>query len=258
MKNVEKKLVSLAKKADAKADIALINQHSLKELTPDDVFVFAVNLCNNDIDRDDERFTDTCLEKLAGLFIDKPGIFDHCWTAKGQKARIYRCEVVTFDKKTAFGTPFKALRACAYMLRSEDNKSLIEAIEGGILKEVSVGLSVKSRTCSICGQPLYECGHRKGQKYDGKTCCGVLDDPADAFEFSFVAVPAQPGAGVTKGKQDASGAFKILMTADLSGETENIKQLMPVLQKALIANDEMLEREKIRKAAEKILSKKEN
>ena len=43
-----------------------------------------------------------------------------------------------------------------------------------------------------------KCRHRKGQAYDGKSCHAILDEPADAYEWSFVAVPAQRGAGVTK------------------------------------------------------------
>ena len=34
--------------------------------------------------------------------------------------------------------------------------------------------------------------------YKGKLCYGVLSEPEDAYEWSFVAVPAQRSAGVTK------------------------------------------------------------
>lgn len=42
------------------------------------------------------------------------------------------------------------------------------------------------------------CPHRKGETYGGKLCCGELTEPYDAYEWSFVAVPAQRQAGVTK------------------------------------------------------------
>ncbi len=38
----------------------------------------------------------------------------------------------------------------------------------------------------------------KGQVYDGKLCFMELREPADAYEWSFVAVPAQRKAGVIK------------------------------------------------------------
>ena len=34
---------------------------------------------------------------------------------------------------------------------------------------------------------------------DGQLCCAILREPMDAYEFSFVAVPAQVSAGVLKG-----------------------------------------------------------
>ena len=43
--------------ADPTADIELINQYSVKELTPQDVFCFSIVLCDNEVDRDTERFT---------------------------------------------------------------------------------------------------------------------------------------------------------------------------------------------------------
>ena len=48
--------------------------------------------------------------------------------------------------------------------------------------------------CSICGSDYGSCGHRKGESYDGQVCCAILQEPMDAYEFSFVAVPAQKKA----------------------------------------------------------------
>ena len=88
----------------------------------------------------------------------------------------------------------------AYMLRNDQTAPLIAAIEGGILREVSVGCQVAKAICSICGADRREtyCGHRPGQEYEGKRCHIDLDDPTDAYELSFVAVPAQREAGVIK------------------------------------------------------------
>ena len=40
--------------------------------------------------------------------------------------------------------------------------------------------------------------HVKGESYSGKICCGEMTKPYDAYEWSFVAVPAQRSAGVIK------------------------------------------------------------
>jgi hypothetical protein len=86
------------------------------------------------------------------------------------------------------------------MLNSEANKGLIADIKGGIKKEVSVGLRVNKALCSICGTDNAKqwCKHYPGQEYDKQICHFSLEDPNDAYEVSFVAVPAQQRAGTTK------------------------------------------------------------
>lgn len=265
MDRIDKFKVLNLKKADAAADIELINQYSVKELTPEDVYCFSVVLCDNDVDRDVERFTDASLEALAPLFLGKTGISDHRWSAERQIARLYRTEVENVKGKNALKEPLRALRGSAYLLNTETNKPIIEAIDGGIMKEVSIGCSMGKCTCSICGEPLqfdwrtwnYQCenGHIKGEKYDNKLCCGNLEEPTDAFEFSFVAVPAQRGAGVTKSMKNLDDAFESLMAADLSDESEKVKALLPRLQMALSSADERETRAKILAENEKYIKK---
>ena len=90
-----------------------------------------------------------------------------------------------------------------YMPRTEKTADVITAIEAGILRECSVGVAVDRVICNICGCNQREawCRHMAGQEYDGKTCVMELDDAADAYEVSLVAVPAQPGAGAVKSKR---------------------------------------------------------
>lgn len=187
-------------------ELARINQFAKAELTAADVYVFSVRLCDNEVDRDFERFDEAALEKLGELFVGKSGLFDHQWSAEGQTARIYRTEVIREPAvKTQAGDCGCWLKAWAYMLRTEKNQDLIAEIEGGIKKEVSVGCSVARSACSICGASGGSCEHVKGQYYGGKLCYFQLEDPTDAYEWSFVAVPAQRRAGVVKhfGPEDA-------------------------------------------------------
>jgi hypothetical protein len=194
--------------------LALINRYSKKQLTAEDVFIFDIKLCDNEVDRDSERFSKAALEGLAELFVGKTGIFDHEWSAKGQVARIFAAEVCEEpERSTIAGECYAYLKASAYMLRA-GNKELIAQIEGGIKREVSVGCSVKSAVCSICGRTRDsgKCGHTAGEVYDGKTCYFTLEEPEDAYEWSFVAVPAQKEAGVIKkfGKKPANSIEKLL------------------------------------------------
>ena len=182
-------------------DLAKIQQFSRRELLPEEIYVFNVDLCNNDVDRDYEKFSVETLGQMAELFVGKTGIFDHSMKSADQTARIFDAFVEKVNgKKTADGEDFYSLKAKAYMLNNEQNRSLIDSIEAGIKKEVSVSCSVDKAYCSIChtDRKRAACEHRKGKMYGDRLCFNILTDATDAYEFSFVAVPAQREAGVTK------------------------------------------------------------
>ena len=134
-------------------------------------------------------------------------ICDHAWLAANQVARIYRAEVVK-DGAAA------VLRLDVYMPRNAETQPVIDKIESGILKEVSVGCSIAKATCSVCGQPYGTCSHERGRAYDGKPCVVELSEPTDAYEVSFVAVPAQPAAGVCKGAEPGKAQMSTLSLDD--------------------------------------------
>lgn len=182
-------------------DLAKIQQFSRRELLPEEIYVFNVDLCNNDVDRDYEKFSVETLGQMAELFVGKTGIFDHSMKSADQTARIFDAFVEKVNgKKTADGENFYSLKAKAYMLNNEQNRSLIDSIDAGIKKEVSVSCSVDKAYCSIChtDRKRAACEHRKGKMYGDRLCFNILTDATDAYEFSFVAVPAQREAGVTK------------------------------------------------------------
>lgn len=201
-------------------DMELINSYTRSDLTPDEVYTFRVVLCDNDIDRDFERFTVESLFSLEKLFVGKTGIVDHNPSANNQMARIYKTEVESIEGKiTQTNDQYFRLVASAYIPRNEENESIISKIETGILKEVSVGCSVKETTCSICGNPINSplCSHHKGEIYNDKMCFGELSGVTDAYEWSFVAVPAQREAGVIKSFIKGEVSMENIMKS-LSGE----------------------------------------
>ena len=174
------------------AQLAAINAQAKAELTAEQVYVFSLRLCDDQVDRDFERFDTEALPVLAKLFVGKSGIVDHKWSAGSQLARIFDTEILTEDGVTG-------IKAWAYIRRGGAGDEWIADIEAGIKKEVSVGCAMGRSVCSICGGDYGSCGHRKGEYYEGQLCCAILRDPVDAYEFSFVAVPAQREAGVLKG-----------------------------------------------------------
>ncbi len=182
-------------------ELDLINQYTRRKLTREEVYIFSVVLCDNEIDREFEKFTKEALEKLAELFVGKTGIMNHDAKSENQLARIFSCEVENVPGKVnSVGEPYFRLVAKAYMPRCEKNNDFILELDSGIKKEVSVGCSVKNMTCSICGCDVKSdpCDHKKGQMYGEILCYVTLSEPLDAYEWSFVAVPAQKNAGVIK------------------------------------------------------------
>ena len=121
--------------APAPADLEAIGAFTRRAFAPEELYVFSVVLCNNDVDRDHEKFTRQALEKLGALFVGKTGIFDHSMKSGDQAARIYATAVVPVPgRKTADGEDLVTLQAKAYMVRTPGNAELITQIDGGIKK----------------------------------------------------------------------------------------------------------------------------
>lgn len=206
------------------ADLQKINQFARTSLTADKLYVFSVVLCDNDIDRDYEKFSVAALGELKEKFIGKTGIFDHSMKSADQKARVFDTWVERVDsRKTADDEDYYCLKAKAYMLKNDENETLIAEIDAGIKKEVSVSCLARKSICSVCGNDKRSsyCEHMNGKAYNGKTAFSVLSDISDAYEFSFVAVPAQRNAGVTKSfdfkrdeNMDMTNIMKTLKSCD--------------------------------------------
>ena len=223
---------------DIREELTYINQFARTALTEEQVYVFSVRLCDNEVDRDFERFDTAALERLGELFLGKSGIFDHQWSARGQTARIYRTEVVREAARvTAAGDGYCWLKGWAYLLRTEKNADLIAEIEGGIKKEVSVGCSVAKRVCSVCGAEEGCCQHVLGQMYGEQLCFMELREPVDAYEWSFVAVPAQREAGVVKRFGQDGGEAALLRKQAALGRKYLQELRKEVVRLAMLADD---------------------
>ena len=223
--NISKEAKVLSSGVPDEQQLAKINTLSKTPLTEQEVYCFCVRLCDDLPDRDFERFDTAALPMLAELFLGKTGIADHDWSADRQIARIFDTEVSS-EGSVSF------LRAWCYMLRSDKNADLIAEIEGGIKKEVSIGCAVAKVTCSVCGSIYGSCEHRKGVTYDGHTCLAVLSQPTDAYEFSFVAVPAQKAAGVLKAKKGGV-SVSLCEFVEKNGDPSLLDHLKTLEQEAL-------------------------
>ena len=165
------------------ADMRKINAVSAYPLTADQVYIFQIRLCNNDVDRDFERFTTEALHSLAKMYVGKPGYIKH-----QEVSRIYNAYVsADIERTTKAGDVYCEVIADAYVPRSEISKELIEDLMTDKVKQVSVECSIASSTCSICGEE--DCSHSKGTVYGKKLCFKILDKPQDVYEWSIVIDP---------------------------------------------------------------------
>lgn len=169
------------------ADMEKINKVSPHPLSADEVYIFGLRLCDNEIDLDFERFTSQSLERLAEMYIGKTGALIDCQ----EVGRIFYTEVVREPERlTEAGDVYCWLKAYAYVVRTDATENLISEIKSGGQKEVSIGCSFNKCRCSICGKDIQTCEHIKGERYYLNELCFVdLEDPLDAYEWSFVVKP---------------------------------------------------------------------
>lgn len=122
------KIVKFGAAASAKTDereLELLNAFAKTQLKVDEVYIFSVLLCDNEVDRDLERFPVETLKELGELFVGATGICDHEWRSENQVARIYRTELVTDPEGlNSLGEPYCYLKGCAYMLRMRLNPEI--------------------------------------------------------------------------------------------------------------------------------------
>jgi hypothetical protein len=103
-------------------DIELINRHTRRTLKADEVYIFSVVLCDNDIDRDFECFTTNSLKKLSDLFVGKTGILNHDAKSENQIARIFSCKTESVNGRlTKNGDQYYHLIARAYIPKIDKN-----------------------------------------------------------------------------------------------------------------------------------------
>lgn len=179
----------------------MINKYALAPLDPADVFSFKVTMAANWVDRDHEVFPVKTLERLQKLFIGRTVVKDHDPRSDNQIARIFETYLQQdTDSITPAGEIYTQLIAKCYMIKTASNADLIAEINAGIRKEVSLGCKIAKAVCSVCGTDNAKsyCKHFPGQTYDEKTCFFMLEQPKDAYELSFVAIPAQREAGTVK------------------------------------------------------------
>ncbi|MHA7963534.1 hypothetical protein ACX93W_05255 [Paenibacillus sp. CAU 1782] len=181
--------------------LAQINQLARVPMTEDETFVFPAKLVGDQIiPRRFMRLTPNFLRKMAAQA--KAGVsllLDHSWANLGvMTIPIGR----TFESRLQMDGDELALYADHYMKLGQEVgdikiDQIADGIDAGTIFDTSIGFTVSSQTCSICGQEYFggSCPHIRGREYDSKLCIVDIND-GDLMENSLVFDGAYPGAGI--------------------------------------------------------------
>jgi hypothetical protein len=139
----------------------------------EDAMLFSFIAADNDVDKENERFSLKSLKTIASLLIGKRGQIGLSANCKYAGARVIETNV-KFDpnKKTKYGWAYIYVEAIAFIQRNMASQKICEKIDNDEITEVSLGVS---------------CGH-KHKSSD----CTILTDVTDVYEWSLVEKKLKP------------------------------------------------------------------
>lgn len=184
---------------DDSALLADINRFALRPLALNEVAVFTLDLCNNQVDRHHSRFPDEELETINRLIVGRPLMERHDLRGALPRGTFFRSQLHRDGTRLS-------VRPEVYVLRTGDNEDFIRNIEGGVYRETSIGFAFRTPECSICGQHIQNCGHVPGHEYAGASCHFVMRDVVDVLEGSVVSCGSQGTQFVAQARHDAPTA----------------------------------------------------
>lgn len=186
-------------------EMAAINRLSLKPLARDDVAIFSMDLCNNQVDRHCTRFAPRALREITGMIVGKPVMENH--DLPNMFNRGSQPRGTFFQSRLHADASKTSVRADFYMLRTEENADFIKNIEGGVYRGTSIGFIPGEIGCSVCESDLRQCAHMPGEDYNGHRCHGVIHDVQDVLEGSLVPIGSQSTEIVEARAMPENGAF---------------------------------------------------
>lgn len=174
-------------------DLAKIQRFALKELKSEELAVFRMNLCNDQIDRHASRFPEKELKAINRMIVGKPTMVNHDMSAL-PRGRFFDSRMAigpTGTQSISTSTDALFVQPSTYMLREPENESFIRNIEAGIYSGTSIGFAFDTPECSVCNCDLRVCAHWPGEDYDGEICHYIMHDVRDVFEGSIVPLGSQ-------------------------------------------------------------------
>lgn len=220
-KTVEAAVVKAFGPNPTERDLGRINSYALEPLNAEDVYVRRMHLCNNQVDRSFERFTERNLRQITKSIVGKSVMLGHDYRGAPQ-GRFFDASVEKTDGVAHAVPEFYVVRAAPSAAEA------IAQIDGGVWKDVSVGFNYEAMQCDLCGGDYLDfnaCQHLAGEAYpkdqladfdrggfepvhDGKDVVATANygtGQVEGLEGSFVWLGCQYDAEVVKAHRKLYG-----------------------------------------------------
>lgn len=172
--------------------IALINArvHPPAPIQADSVHVRSVRLVSDEINDHGGCFPADEHARLCELVVDSPVLIGHD-RSRLPVARNFAARRVSDGDRQWVTVWF-------YWMRGPEGDRLAADIDGGVVKEGSIGFEFRRPQCSVCGHDIRRCDHIPGQQYTDDTGVTRLAyyeyrDIVRVLETSLVYRGANPG-----------------------------------------------------------------
>ncbi len=139
--------------------ITLINERIQppEPVTADGIHVRSLRLISDEVNDHGGRFPAEEHERLCELIVDSPVLIGHDRTQLPM-ARNFAARILHDGDRQWVSVWF-------YWMRNPSGDRLAADIDGGVVKEGSIGFEFRTPQCSICGQDIRRCEHIPGEPY---------------------------------------------------------------------------------------------
>lgn len=197
--------------------LSAINKYAQRRLALEDVYVRGMNGANDVIDYYDSRFTTRGLREVAKAWPGSAMARGHDMGG-APLARVFEADVALHESASQERGRARELRDLAqaswaralfYVPRSLSYaRDLVEAIDTGVEREVSLHWQFSRALCSVCANDVRspECDHVPGEEYDGARAFYEMEGVTEVIETSFVLKGGQRGTNLFGGETTQAAA----------------------------------------------------
>lgn len=208
--NIGKLTATLSKTEKNKIDdlIKILNANIKPDvrLTNDDVHIRCMYIVSEELNSYGGKFPLEELNRIKELIVDSPVLIGH----KKDQLPIGR----NFYAEVVFKDNTHWVKSYFYWMKSADNAvDLQKNIDGGVIKECSIGFTFFRPECSICNNDIRTCRHEPFSSYtkDGVTqaCYFNYREVDNVLETSLVYRGAVPNTSISNELQSSEGGLTI-------------------------------------------------